>query len=646
MMAAIGGEQRMKVAENTTWMTADNRARSRAPRRQKTMTTSSPGRLRVADDAAGPLVGDGRMRRVMPFLVTGAISMILAIPAMSLTRPGFAVAGSVLAVTAMVGAVVFPWNRVARAAQLAPPFLFLIATLLLASATGIGIGSPFVTMTVLPMMWLAIYENRVGVLLAAILAGVGLWLAASGEQVPSSAQGTVSIIVFVVCGAGMGVTLHGLVSDTRRLAIASRDHQLALENVAEMLDALPERVNRYRLSDLAITYCNAAWATQYNVEPTEALGRPLEEFLSEDELDGLHTQLALLGPDNPILVDTVAREVRNAPGQWLEWADRYLTGVDGAGVLSVGRDVTGRRDAEIKLAESEARFRDLADKSADVVWRFVVEPTPHFDYMSPSVENILGYPPSYFLDDFARILEILDEDGRTAIERAIQGKQLLPQFDFRLRHANGSIVIGETRTTPVWGGLQGVSRDVTELRRLQDSMAALALRDSLTGLANRRLFKELLDADLARTQRNGLPLAIAFLDLDGFKHVNDTYGHDAGDIVLCETARRMLAIVRGADTVARIGGDEFVIVYEPSDPNSRNLVPRLDRALSEPISITPSITVLCPASIGTADTRVAGCNGAALLAAADEAMYAVKRARHTAQLAADERGRTKVALRP
>jgi diguanylate cyclase (GGDEF)-like protein/PAS domain S-box-containing protein len=610
------------------------------------MTPSSPRKLRVADDADGPLVGEGRMRRVMPFLVTGAISMVLAIPTMSLTRPLLAVAGSVLAATAMVTAVVFPWSRVARVAQLAPPFLFLAATLMLASATGIGIGSPFVTMTVLPIMWLAIYENRTGVLLAAVLAGAGLWLAASGERVPSSAQGKVAIVVFVVCGAGMGITLHGLVAETRRLALVSRDHRLALENVAEMLDALPERVNRYRLSDLAITYCNAAWATQYNVEPTEALGRPLEEFLSEDEVDGLHTQLALLSPDNPILVDTVAREVRNAPGQWLEWADRYLTGVDGAEVLSVGRDVTGRRDAELKLAESEARFRDLADKSADVVWRFIVEPTPHFDYVSPSVENILGYPPSYFLADFARILEILDEDGRTAIQRAIQGKQILSQVDFRLRHANGSIVIGETRTTLVRGGLQGVSRDVTELRQLQDSMAALALRDSLTGLANRRLFKELLDADLARTQRNGLPLAIAFLDLDGFKNVNDTYGHDAGDIVLCETARRMLAIVRGADTVARIGGDEFVIVYEPNDPNSRNLVQRLDRALSEPISITPSITVCCPASIGIADTRVAGFNGAALLAAADDAMYAVKRSRQTAQVAVGERGRTKVGLRP
>jgi diguanylate cyclase (GGDEF)-like protein/PAS domain S-box-containing protein len=635
---AIGGELLVRFRKARTQATADDPPRPN-------VDTSQPRNVRISDLSDGPLVGDDRMRRVLPFLVTAVVSMVVAIPALTLSRPVLAIAGSILTATAIISAVTVPWHRVPRNAQLVPPFMFLAATVLLASATGVGIGSPFVIMAVLPMMWLALYENRLAVVLAAALAGVGLWISSSGEEVPSSVHGTVAIAVFVVCAAGMGVTLHGLVADTRRIAEASRDHQLALENVAEMLDALPERVNRYRLSDLAIMYCNAAWAVQYGVEPAEALGRPLDEFLSEDELDGLHTQLALLGPDNPILVDTVARAVHNAPEQWLEWADRYLAGADGPEVLSVGRDVTGRRDAELKLAESEARFRDLADKSADVVWRFMLDPSPHFDYISPSVENILGYPPAYFLEDFGRILEILDDEGRVAVQRALDGKQVLEQFDFRLRHANGSFVVGETRTTPVRGGLQGVSRDVTELRRLQDSMAALALRDSLTGLANRRLFRELLDAQLARTERNGMPLAIAFLDLDGLKMVNDTYGHDAGDIVLCTTAQRLTSLVRGADTVARIGGDEFVIVFEPNDPVSDNLVPRMDAALAEPITISPGVAVRCPASIGVADTRIVGSDGATLLAAADEAMYAVKRARQIAHLTQD-RGRNDVVLSP
>ncbi len=614
--------------------------------RDDAVTPSSPRTVHFVDATKGPLVGDGRLGRVMPFAVTATVSMIVAVPATSWIRPGLAVAASVLIAATITGSLLVPWHRFARPAQLTSPMLFLVATLLLASASGNGVGSPFVTMAVLPIVWLAIYEHRAAVLFAAMLTGLALWLTVPVGNLDSSARGAVASVVFVVCGAGMGVTLQGHVADARRLALALRDHQLALEYAAMMLNALPERVIRYRLSDLVVIYCNTAWAAAYNLEPSQVVGRPLDQFLNEDGLAGLHSQLALLGPDNPVLTDCVARSDFSVPGQRVEWVDRYLNGVDGAEVLAVGRDITGRLDAEFKLADSEARFRDLADKSADVVWRILIEPTPHFDYISPSIEKILGYPPSYFLEDFARMLAILDDAGTTAIDLALHGQGMLAHFDFHFRHANGTIVVGETRTTIVRGGLQGVSRDVTELRRLQETTAALALHDPLTGLANRRLFIELLDADLARTERRGVRLAVAFLDLDDFKHVNDTYGHDAGDLVLCETARRLLTVVRGADTVARIGGDEFVIAYEPNDSNSHNLTMRIGRALSEPINITPTIAVSCPASIGIADTRIVGYHSAALLAAADEAMYEVKRARQTARDAHESVHRTKVGQSP
>jgi diguanylate cyclase (GGDEF)-like protein/PAS domain S-box-containing protein len=400
-----------------------------------------------------------------------------------------------------------------------------------------------------------------------------------------------------------------------------------------MLDALPERVVRYRISDLLVLYCNSPWAASYNLEPSQVVGRSLDQFLNHDGVAGLRSQLALLGPDNPVLVDCVARSDFSVPGVWVEWVDRYVTGPEGAEVLAVGRDVTDRYIAELKLAESQAQFRDLADKSADVVWRFASEPTPHFVYMSPSVETILGYSPSYFLEDFTRMLDILDDVGRLAIARAIAGEQILERFDFHFRHANGSIVVGETQTTMLPLGLQGVSRDVTELRGLQADLADLALHDPLTGLANRRLYEELLGAELARKQRSGLPLAIAFLDLDGFKDVNDTYGHDAGDFVLCETARRLLSTVRRADLAARLGGDEFVIVFEPNDSNSNDLIARIDHALSAPIEITPTDAVYCPASIGIADTRTVGYDPDELLAAADDAMYEMKRARRAVRRA-------------
>ena len=403
-----------------------------------------------------------------------------------------------------------------------------------------------------------------------------------------------------------------------------------VRTLAATLDALPEQVVRYRISDLTIVYCNVAWSTWYDLEPNEVLGRSLVEFLSEDGKAGLAAQLARLGPHNLIVADTVMRDAPNSPGQWVEWVDRYMPDADGDEVLAVGRDVTARHTAEARLADSEARFRRLADESTDVMFNFVLAPYPHFDYMSPSVEKILGYPPSFFLDDFTEFLNILTDEGRALVDRAFRGEVMPDRVDFHLRSADGSNVIGEMQIRSVAGGVQGVGRDVTEVRTLQQRLNDLALRDPLTGLANRRLLKELLDTDLARTKRNDVPLAAAYLDLDDFKMVNDLHGHEAGDIVLCETARRMLAVVRGADVVARLGGDEFVIVYEPKDPSSDNLLQRLEQVLSEPIRVRMGVSVACPASIGVADTRTTGYDAAALVAAADAAMYRVKRAHHRA----------------
>ncbi|MEY2580282.1 MAG: hypothetical protein QOE09_131 [Ilumatobacteraceae bacterium] len=397
----------------------------------------------------------------------------------------------------------------------------------------------------------------------------------------------------------------------------------------DMIDVLPERVIRFRLPDLTIVYCNAAWANGHSLDPTDVVGRTMGELLSPAAMADLDVQLGRLSLDNPIAVDDRARPAPNAPGRWVEWVDQYLPSADGAEVLGVGRDVTARHIAEVMLAESEARFRDLADNSADIVWRSYSYPYPHFDYVSPSVEKILGYSPSFFLGDLSCLLGIIDDDeGKALITRAIEGEAIPDRHDFRCRRSDGSIAIIEMRTTPIPGGLQGVSRDVTELRSLQENLVARALRDPLTGLANRDLLNELLEAALARTERDELPIAVVFIDLDDFKSVNDTYGHDAGDAVLRETARRLLSIMRAADVVARVGGDEFVIVYELGDLNPEALIARINRTLCEPIAISDTVAVYCPASMGHADTRTVGRDLAALLTAADTAMYDAKRSRN------------------
>ena len=113
--------------------------------------------------------------------------------------------------------------------------------------------------------------------------------------------------------------------------------------LAETLDALPELVVRYRIPDHTIVYCNASWAAWYQLDPDEVVGRKLDEFLSEDGMAGLVAQLARLGPNNLVVLDTVVRNAPNTPGRWVEWVDRYMPDSGGDEVLAVGRDVTARQ---------------------------------------------------------------------------------------------------------------------------------------------------------------------------------------------------------------------------------------------------------------------------------------------------------------
>jgi len=394
-----------------------------------------------------------------------------------------------------------------------------------------------------------------------------------------------------------------------------------------ILDAMPERVIRYKVPDLTILYCNVAWAAGHRLAPSGVIGRNLAELLTASQIAVLRQHLEVLTPDNLIISN--GTHTPNDTDEWIHWVDRFLPDADGSGdqVVAVGRDESSRHLAELQLLESEAQFRELADKSADIVWRLRVDPTPRFDYVSPVVEQILGYSPESLLADFTLFLDILVDDSRDVVVRALAAGLPLDRTDLRFRSAHGEIVIGETLTALIPGGLQGISRDVTELRGLQDSLTSLALRDPLTGLANRRLLEELLEQALARARSSGHGLSVLFLDLDSLKAVNDTYGHDAGDIVLRETARRLMGVVRSGETVARLGGDEFVIVCESDRAGAERLVARIHAVLREPIVVGAAGSVRCPASIGVADTARAGVVAGDLIAAADAAMYERKRAR-------------------
>ena len=189
---------------------------------------------------------------------------------------------------------------------------------------------------------------------------------------------------------------------------------------------------------------------------------------------------------------------------------------------------------------------------------------------------------------------------------------------------NGCIL--EIRSIPVTGGgLLRTYTDVTERHRHQQNIEHLASHDSLTGLYNRAKFMECLVAEVALARRQQGRLAVLYLDLDGFKPINDTHGHAAGDQVLVWVGQTLRRVARESDFVARLGGDEFAVLQRGIDHYDQAvaLAQRLADALSQPWTLG-KLRVQVGASIGIALYPEHGMEADALLDAADQAMYLAK----------------------
>jgi len=195
---------------------------------------------------------------------------------------------------------------------------------------------------------------------------------------------------------------------------------------------------------------------------------------------------------------------------------------------------------------------------------------------------------------------------------------------------HGVTIVPGKEGAPAWFAVS--AQDITErrqaeddLRQLTDRLAEQAVRDPLTGLANRLLFEDRLRAVLARARRTGEGTGLLFLDLDGFKAINDQHGHQVGDVVLQTVAHRLRKAVRPSDTVARLGGDEFVVLVEAATEAAlRVLADRLRFGVAEPMQIS-GLDVKVGVSVGLAMSAGLDEEPAALLARADRQMYAVKR---------------------
>jgi diguanylate cyclase (GGDEF)-like protein len=175
-------------------------------------------------------------------------------------------------------------------------------------------------------------------------------------------------------------------------------------------------------------------------------------------------------------------------------------------------------------------------------------------------------------------------------------------------------------------GVYGLTHDMTRLKETEEKLSRLARIDSLTGIANRRMFVELLHQAIERSRRHGARLALAYLDIDLFKKINDNHGHAVGDEVLKEFARRLQSTVRATDSVARLSGDEFVIIFDDihGDADGRALAEKVVAAIRQPFHVGGSELAITT-SVGVCLYEGATQTQEQLLANADHALYEAKR---------------------
>lgn len=298
--------------------------------------------------------------------------------------------------------------------------------------------------------------------------------------------------------------------------------------------------------------------------------------------------------------------------------------------LSICRDISVERKAQEAVAASEAKYRMIADNMTDLV--ALLDAHGAIKYVSPSHLAVLGYAAETLMGTtFADYLHPQDKEGISQQFLQMVQQQEQVKFEFRIRHAKGHWVwletLGGATDTFVSQAKQYllVSRDITTRKALEQQLSFMAFHDSLTGLPNRRLFTDRLTQALAEHKRSGAKLAVFFMDLDKFKLINDSLGHDIGDELLSAFAKRVKAVLREMDTMARFGGDEFVILLPnvQSAAETDIIAGRILNVLQEPWTLS-SRTLKTTSSLGIALFPEHGENAAELVKQADMALYQAK----------------------
>lgn len=433
----------------------------------------------------------------------------------------------------------------------------------------------------------------------------------------------------------------GCALDVTERVELEREHRRAKERYRTLLALAP--VAMFLDRDGTLLYANEAGAALLSAESAEELvGREVLDFVVPE----FHRMVR----------DRIRRvEELGEPSDVRELRLRRLDGTQRIGEirsipvafgeetasLSIIRDVTDEREARHALRESERRFRSLFEDSRDAIYLTTIE--GDIEEANRAFLEMFGYREEEVEELRAHDL-YADPAEREDFRQAVADGGSVKDFEIEARRRDGStfpcLLTATVRVNSEGDvvGYQGIARDVTEQRRFQRRLEHRALHDQLTDLPNRSLFWDRLEHAFARARRgeSAQRMAVLFVDLNGFKRVNDGLGHAAGDRVLIEAARRLRNRFREEDTVARFGGDEFVVLLEDveGEETAREAVERFLSALREPITVDAAeVTLSASVGIALADAAPAGADGEELMEPdelvrrADAAMFRAKKDR-------------------
>jgi diguanylate cyclase (GGDEF)-like protein/PAS domain S-box-containing protein len=361
-----------------------------------------------------------------------------------------------------------------------------------------------------------------------------------------------------------------------------------------------------------------------------------EEEEADAGVDRMGMFLPYIAVVGSLAVSTVAQIQQGILDSFAAWTRSFIiVALVGRQVLSLLENLSLARHLEARVIErtaelraSEQRFQALVQHSSEVV--ILVSADGKVEYVSESMTRVFGYSEAHLLS--RPLSQILDADAGARLREGLAEVAERPygvlELELPLRHrCTVQFTITNLLDNPSVGGLVLNTRDISERRQLEDQLVHQAFHDSLTSLANRALFKDRVDHAVARTKCQTPSVAVLFLDLDGFKEVNDSLGHAAGDRLLIQVAERLHACVRPSDTVARFGGDEFAVLIEDAsdDLDVTQVAERVLEGLRQPFVVNGrELHVRGSMGIARMDSDVDGADQ--LLRNADLAMYRAKAA--------------------